>query len=135
MQNQTSVQDPDAGWKPNNRPQSTVARNFMTELDALFNLDSSLDTLDKTVHEKKQAVNTQAQELEALQRRLREAEERLSQATGTSPPKRKDSQRRSPISGVFPNKDTAPANSPLAARHMDIPERPHSAHSRASVKV
>lgn len=22
MQNQTSVQDPDAGWKPNNRPQS-----------------------------------------------------------------------------------------------------------------
>jgi hypothetical protein len=24
----------------------------MTELDALFNLDSSLDTLDKTVHEK-----------------------------------------------------------------------------------
>ncbi|KAL1601088.1 hypothetical protein SLS59_005758 [Nothophoma quercina] len=85
---------------------------------------------------------------------LREAEERLSQATGNSPPKRKDSQRRSPISGVFPNKDTAPANSPLAARHpqtMDIPgmlpvqlylttkltapERPHSAHSRASVKV
>ncbi|KAF3046806.1 hypothetical protein E8E11_004337 [Didymella keratinophila] len=138
MQDHTSVQDPDAGWKPNNRPQSTVARNFMTELDALFNLDSSLDTLDKTVHEKKQAVSTQAQELEALQRRLREAEERLSQATGNSPPKRKDSQRRSPISGVFPNKDTASANSPLAARHpqtMDIPERPHSAHSRASVKV
>ncbi|KAJ4381040.1 hypothetical protein N0V86_003387 [Didymella sp. IMI 355093] len=102
---------------------STIARNFMSELDTLFNLDSSLDTLDKTVNEKKQAVNTQAQELEALQRRLREAEERLSQATGNSPPKRKD---------------TAPANSPLAARHpqtMDIPERPHSAHSRASVKV
>ncbi|KAJ4994485.1 hypothetical protein SVAN01_00314 [Stagonosporopsis vannaccii] len=149
MQSQTPVQDPDAGWKPNNRPQSTVARNFMDELDTLFNLDSSLDTLDKTIHEKKQAVNTQAQELEALQRRLREAEERLSKATGNSPPKRKDA-------AVFPTKDTAAANSPLAARHaqtMDIPgtlstqpllhtlrmlipaERPHSAHSRASVKV
>ncbi|KAH6618597.1 hypothetical protein C7974DRAFT_426869 [Boeremia exigua] len=117
MQNQASVQrqtaqDPDAGWKPSNRPQSTVALNFMDELDTLFNLDNSLDTLDKTIHEKKQAVNTQAQELEALQRRLREAEERLSQATG-SPLKPKDSQPA-----------TAAANSPLAARHpqtMDIP--------------
>lgn len=131
MQNQTSVQDPDAGWKPNNRPQSTVARNFMDELDTLFNLDGSLDNLDKTIYEKKQAVNTQAQELEALQRRLREAEERLNQATVNSPPKKKDT-------AAVPSKDKSTTASPLAARHqqtMDIPERPHSAHSRASVKV
>jgi hypothetical protein len=35
---------------------STIARNFMSELDALFNLDSSLDTLDKTVNEKSVSV-------------------------------------------------------------------------------
>ncbi|KAF3008802.1 hypothetical protein E8E13_010555 [Curvularia kusanoi] len=137
MQNQTSVQDPDAGWKPNNRPQSTVALNFMDELDTLFNLDNSLDLLDKTVTEKKHAVNTQAQELEALQKRLREAEERLNQATGSSPPKQREIQQRTPASASPHNKDPY-ANNPLAARHpqtMDIPERPHSAHSRASVKV
>ncbi|KZM19201.1 uncharacterized protein EKO05_0006413 [Ascochyta rabiei] len=138
MQHQNTVQeDPDHAWKPNNRPQSTVARNFMNELDSLFNLDSSLDTLDKTVHDKKQAVSTQAQELEALHKRLREAEERLNKAAATSPP-RQDAPYRAPTHSLFPNKDTAPASSSLAARHpqtMDIPERPHSAHSRASVKV
>jgi uncharacterized coiled-coil protein SlyX len=145
MQHQNTVQDPDHGWKPNNRPQSTLARNFMDELDTLFNLDSgldsgldkSLDRLDKTVNEKKQAVNTQAQELEALQQRLREAEERLNKAAGTSPPPQ-DAQHRLPVQSVFPTKDSAPATNPLAARHpqtMDIPERPHSAHSRASVTV
>jgi uncharacterized coiled-coil protein SlyX len=133
MQNQTSVQDPDAGWKPNNRPQSTVALNFMDELNALFNLDENLEILDKTVTEKKQAVNTQAQELEALQKRLREAEERLSQATGSTPPKQRETKDQ-----AYPLTKDTHANNPLAARHpqtMDIPERPHSAHSRASVKV
>ncbi|KAF1358970.1 hypothetical protein EJ07DRAFT_179112 [Lizonia empirigonia] len=121
MQSQTPMQDPDHGWKPNNRPQSTLARNFMDELDTLFKLDGSLDVLDKTVHDKKQAVNTQAQELEALQKRLRDAEERLSKATGTSPPRR-DTQQP-----AFPANDTTPATNPLAARHpqtMDIPGTP-----------
>jgi hypothetical protein len=44
--------DPDFGWKPNKRPQSTVARNFMSELDDLFRLDGGIDVLDKTVHQK-----------------------------------------------------------------------------------
>lgn len=44
--------DPDLGWKPNNRPQSTVARNFLLELDDLFRLDGGIDVLDKTVHQK-----------------------------------------------------------------------------------
>lgn len=30
----------------------TIARNFMTELDCLFNLDEGLEILDKTVLEK-----------------------------------------------------------------------------------
>ncbi|KAJ4307383.1 hypothetical protein N0V94_009741, partial [Neodidymelliopsis sp. IMI 364377] len=98
----------------------TLARNFMTELDALFNLDPNLESLDKTVTEKKHAVTTQAQELEALQKRLREAEERLNHAKGNSPP-RKDAHLQSPTSTT---NDTAPTYSPLAARHpqtMDIP--------------
>jgi hypothetical protein len=49
---QHSSVDPDFGWKPSNRPQSTVARNFMSELDDLFRLDGGIDTLDKTVHQK-----------------------------------------------------------------------------------
>ncbi|KAG9205277.1 hypothetical protein G6514_008855 [Epicoccum nigrum] len=109
----------------------------MDELNALFNLDENLELLDKTVTEKKQAVNTQAQELEALQKRLREAEERLSQATGSTSPKQGEVQDQSPASAYPLTKETH-ANNPLAARHpqtMDIPERPHSAHSRASVKV
>ncbi|KAI8934750.1 hypothetical protein NX059_008438 [Plenodomus lindquistii] len=76
----TTVENPDHGWKPKNRPQSTVALQFMSELDSLFKLDGDLDTLDKTVHQKKQAVTTQTQELEALEARLRAAEERLQQA-------------------------------------------------------
>ncbi|KAH7090635.1 hypothetical protein FB567DRAFT_296580 [Paraphoma chrysanthemicola] len=108
------------GWKPNNRPQSTVARNFMTELDSLFKLDGDLDDLDKNVHQKKQAVSTQTQELEALERRLREAEDRLKEAKTNSPPRRKDSSRRSPLEGVFPAQDKARVNgpaSPLAQRN------------------
>jgi hypothetical protein len=31
---------------------STVALNFMSELDDLFKLDGDLDSLDKTVHQK-----------------------------------------------------------------------------------
>ncbi|KAL6710725.1 hypothetical protein ACN47E_007782 [Coniothyrium glycines] len=124
--------DPDHGWKPNNRPQSTVARNFMSELDNLFKLDGDLNTLDKTVHEKKQAVSTQTQELEALEAKLRAAEERLNHAKSNSPPRRKDSQRRSPLDGVFPAQDKArlggPA-SPLAPKgpQPQLTERPRSA--------
>jgi hypothetical protein len=41
------------GWKPTtNRPSSTVARNFMTELDSLFKLDGDMDSLDRNLLEK-----------------------------------------------------------------------------------
>jgi hypothetical protein len=33
-------------------PCSTVALNFMSELDDLFKMDGGLDMLDKTVHQK-----------------------------------------------------------------------------------
>ncbi|KAF2675960.1 hypothetical protein K458DRAFT_425124 [Lentithecium fluviatile CBS 122367] len=114
------MDDPDYGWKPNNRPQSTVARNFMSELDDLFRLDGGIDVLDKNVHQKKQAVSTHAQELEALEAKLRETEERLKRAK-SSPPRRKDSQRRTPIEGAFPAEDRArlETGSPLARRDKE----------------
>ncbi|CAI6262859.1 unnamed protein product [Periconia digitata] len=113
----TTANDPDHGWKPNNRPQSTVARNFMSELDDLFKLDSSIDVLDKNVHQKKQIVSSHSQELEALEARLRETEERLKQAK-SSPPRRKDSQRRTPTQGSFPVDGNA-SGSPIASRHKE----------------
>ncbi|KAF2745787.1 hypothetical protein M011DRAFT_446335 [Sporormia fimetaria CBS 119925] len=80
--------DPDRDWKPKNRPQSTIAREFMTELDHLFRMNGDIDTLDKTVHQKKQEVSNHTQQLEALEARLRETEERLKQAKSSPPAKR-----------------------------------------------
>ncbi|KAF1836031.1 hypothetical protein BDW02DRAFT_567488 [Decorospora gaudefroyi] len=112
----TPMEDPDHGWKASNRPQSTVARNFMSELDSLFKLDGDLDTLDKTVSEKKQAVTTQTQELEALEAKLRAAEARLNQAKSDSPPpRRKDSSQRQDK-----------ARSPQQQETAKMPERPRS---------
>ncbi|KAJ4297948.1 hypothetical protein N0V90_005847 [Kalmusia sp. IMI 367209] len=118
---QVAVEDPDRGWKPNRRPQSTVALNFMSELDDLFRLDGGIDMLDKTVHQKKQAVTTHTQELEALEAKLRETEERLQQAR-SSPPRRKDSQRRTPVEGAFSAHDKAhpeAGGSPLPVRSKE----------------
>jgi len=127
----TMHEDPDHGWKPKNRPQSTIAIQFMSELDSLFKLDGDLDTLDKTVHQKKQAVTTQTQELQALEARLRAAEERLQQAKGTSPLRRKDSQRRTPVEAVFPDKLTAGNPAPAA----DPAERPRSSQTIEAEKA
>ncbi|KAF2497701.1 hypothetical protein BU16DRAFT_525316 [Lophium mytilinum] len=108
------MEDPDRDWKPSGRPQSTIARNFSAELDSLFKTDGDLDTLDRTVHQKKQIVSTHTQELEALEAKLRETEERLNKAK-TSPPaafSRKNSQRRTPIQGTFAEADKARAPEP-----------------------
>ncbi|PVH91374.1 hypothetical protein DM02DRAFT_636158 [Periconia macrospinosa] len=136
-QSQYTVDDPDHGWKPNNRPQSTLAQNFMSELDDLFRLDGGIDMLDKNVHQKKQVVSSHSQELEALEARLRETEERLKLAK-SSPPRRKDSQRRTPTQGSFPNNDKA---SPMASRQKEnisgapLPETPSSDRSAEYVFV
>jgi hypothetical protein len=134
-------QNPDYGWKPNNRPQSTVAQNFMSELDDLFKIDGGLDDLDKNVHQKKQEVTSHAQQLEELEARLRATEERLKVAK-SSPPSRKTSPARPAIPGDFPDDAQArigEAASPLAARTRaapsvrgarDMPDRPPSARTQ-----
>lgn len=90
---------------------------------------------------RKQAVSSQTQELEALEARLRAAEERLNEAKSNSPPRRNDGKRRTPIQGVFPDQDKARLNgssSPLGQTSAQpaaniagaLPETP-SSHSSA----
>ncbi|KAJ5912155.1 uncharacterized protein N7473_001458 [Penicillium subrubescens] len=69
----------DAEWKPSGkiRPQSTMAQAFSTALDSAFMLDSDVNHLSQTIDQKKQQMMIQTRELEALQKRIREAEERL----------------------------------------------------------
>jgi hypothetical protein len=52
-------------------------------------------------------VSTQTQELEALEARLRAAEDRLKQASSNSPPRPSQAERRSPLEGVFSPQDKA----------------------------
>ncbi|KAI9852078.1 MAG: hypothetical protein M1838_001875 [Thelocarpon superellum] len=73
--------DADGDWRPNNRPQSTIARSFSAALNDAFKIDvdADLGNLSNAVEQKKQAVSSQSQELEALEARLRATEERLRQ--------------------------------------------------------
>ncbi|KAL2046908.1 hypothetical protein N7G274_000926 [Stereocaulon virgatum] len=98
----------DGDWKPNGRPQSTMARNFSASLNDAFAInDNSLDGLLQSVEQKKQAVNSQSQELEALEARIRETEERLKQQQSrTSSPAGKTGasnspHRRKPLGDTF----------------------------------
>ncbi|OKL62076.1 hypothetical protein UA08_02960 [Talaromyces atroroseus] len=81
------MSDTEQEWKPNpRRPQSvadfpsrysTMAQAFSLALDSAFMLDSDVDQLTQSIEQKKQRMTIQTRELEALQARIREAEERL----------------------------------------------------------
>ncbi|KAH8705677.1 hypothetical protein BGW36DRAFT_16686 [Talaromyces proteolyticus] len=72
------MSDTEQEWKPNpRRPQSTMAQAFSLALDNAFMLDSDVDHLTQSIEQKKQMMTIQARELEALQAKIREAEERL----------------------------------------------------------
>ncbi|KAH6969958.1 hypothetical protein DER45DRAFT_608668 [Fusarium avenaceum] len=73
----------DRDWQPSGRrPQSTIARSFSAELMDIFRIENSLTDLDQQVHAKKQTVDKNAEELAALEARLREMEDRLRRSTG-----------------------------------------------------
>jgi len=97
----------DREWKPNARPQSTMARSFSLALNDLFKIDNSLADLDAAVSEKKQQVSSQTSELEALEARLKATEERLKAAasarTTPSPNGRSSPRPRPPIGDTFAN--------------------------------
>ncbi|KAL4956896.1 hypothetical protein BDW69DRAFT_181145 [Aspergillus filifer] len=67
----------DQEWKPKVRPQSTMAQAFSSALDTAFSLDSDVDHLSQSIDQKKYQMMIQNRELEELQNRIREAEERL----------------------------------------------------------
>ncbi|KAI6250890.1 hypothetical protein HI914_01008 [Erysiphe necator] len=75
-----SDEELDLAWKPNKRPQSTIAQNFSIDLHDLFKISNSISDLHATVYAKKRAVYTQTSELREIERRLREIEERLTSA-------------------------------------------------------
>ncbi|KAJ5604448.1 hypothetical protein N7510_009602 [Penicillium lagena] len=64
-------------WKPRVRPQSTMAQAFSTALDSAFSLDSEVDDLSNSIDQKKYQMMIQSRQLEELQARIREAENRL----------------------------------------------------------
>ncbi|OAX83683.1 hypothetical protein ACJ72_01948 [Emergomyces africanus] len=78
------MSDIEEEWKPTGRPQSTMARSLAAALDNAFMLDSEVDSLTQSVHYKKQMVTIQNRELEALEARIREAENRLKESNSRS---------------------------------------------------
>ncbi|EXJ54416.1 hypothetical protein A1O7_09755 [Cladophialophora yegresii CBS 114405] len=69
-------QNPDAGFQPNARPQSTIALDFSAALDDLFKLNG-IGALEESVEQKKETVTSRKYELEDLETRLREADNKL----------------------------------------------------------
>ncbi|OJK00849.1 uncharacterized protein BO95DRAFT_446491 [Aspergillus brunneoviolaceus CBS 621.78] len=69
--------DSEQEWKPSGRPQSTMAQAFSTALDSAFSLDTDVNHLSQTIDQKKLQMMIQTRELEQLQAKIREAEERL----------------------------------------------------------
>ncbi|KAK2671921.1 hypothetical protein RAB80_012000 [Fusarium oxysporum f. sp. vasinfectum] len=82
----------DRDWQPSGRrPQSTIARSFSAELMDIFRIENSLTDLDQQVHDKKQTVDKNTEELASLEARIREMEDRLRRSVGGS------TQQRSPL--------------------------------------
>ncbi|EEY19501.1 predicted protein, partial [Verticillium alfalfae VaMs.102] len=75
----------DRDWQPNGRrPQSTIARSFSQELMDIFRIENSVADMDEKVDQRKQNVQSQAAELEALERRIREMEERMKRGSSST---------------------------------------------------
>ncbi|PYH90778.1 hypothetical protein BO71DRAFT_461546 [Aspergillus ellipticus CBS 707.79] len=71
------MSDTEQEWKPSGRPQSTMAQAFSSALDSAFSLDSDVNHLSQTIDQKRHQMMIQNRELEQLQAKIREAEERL----------------------------------------------------------
>ncbi|CAD6583438.1 MAG: hypothetical protein ASARMPRED_001322 [Alectoria sarmentosa] len=67
------------------RSASMIARNFSADLNDAFSMDRNLDGLVQSVQLKKEAVNSQNQELQALEARLRDTEQRLKEQQSRDP--------------------------------------------------
>ncbi|KAF4947115.1 hypothetical protein FGADI_10648 [Fusarium gaditjirri] len=117
----------DRDWQPSGRrPQSTIARSFSAELMDIFRIENSLTDLDQQVHEKKQTVDKNTEELASLEARIREMEDRLRRSVGST-------LQRSPL----PQVQTQTANQSQTQQQqqqqpssLDAPTDDSKAHSR-----
>ncbi|MCJ1230505.1 hypothetical protein MMC12_007179 [Toensbergia leucococca] len=76
----------------------SAARALSASLNNAFMADRNLDGLVQSVEQKKKAVSSQTRELEAIEARLRETEERLKQSQPRIPGNEHgNSQRRRPV--------------------------------------
>ncbi|KAF2214639.1 hypothetical protein CERZMDRAFT_110249 [Cercospora zeae-maydis SCOH1-5] len=76
-------QQPKRASRP--RPESTIAQNFAADLDSMFGL-GEVDDLSRTIEEKKYTVSSGQQQLQELEARLRETEQRLAKVSRHSSP-------------------------------------------------
>ncbi|KAK0613328.1 hypothetical protein B0T14DRAFT_276589 [Immersiella caudata] len=107
----------DRDWKPNGRrPQSTIARSFSAELMDIFRIENSVADLDEQVDKRKQQINSQTTELEALEARIREMEQRLKTQPLNQAGRPSGSPRaqRLPITNAFDDPDAPPPPPPPA---------------------
>jgi hypothetical protein len=115
----------DRDWKPNGRrPQSTIARSFSQELMDIFKIENSLADLDHNVDVRKQQVSSQTTELEALEARIKEMEERLKRSGQPGASTGSPRGQRTPIANTFDQ--AAQANKDGAQRPLQA-SRPGTA--------
>lgn len=111
----------DRDWKPSGRrPQSTIARSFSAELMDIFRIENSVADLDEKIDKRKQQLNSQTTELEALEARIREMEERLKTQPPNGRPAGSPQAQRPSIAGAFNDPDAPP---PIPAK-----DREHRSH-------
>lgn len=120
-------------WKPSGRPTSMIGRNFSADLNNAFAMDSSLDGLVQSVQLKKEAVDSQTQELQALEARLRDTEERLKERQSRDPSPADTS------SGTKPPQSRQPLGNTISGQKNDRLEpfttSPQAAQAQASRSV
>lgn len=113
----------DRDWQPSGRrPQSTIARSFSAELMDIFRIENSLTDLDQQVHDKKQTVDKNTEELASLEARIREMEDRLRRSVGTT-------QQRSPLPQVQ-TQNTNQSQTQQQPSSLDAPTDDSKARSR-----
>lgn len=113
----------DRDWQPSGRrPQSTIARSFSAELMDIFRIENSLTDLDQQVHDKKQTVDKNTEELASLEARIREMEDRLRRSVGTT-------QQRSPLPQVQ-TQNTNQSQTQQQPSSLDAPTDDPKARSR-----
>ncbi|KAF4443280.1 CENP-Q a CENPA-CAD centromere complex subunit domain-containing [Fusarium acutatum] len=115
----------DRDWQPSGRrPQSTIARSFSAELMDIFRIENSLTDLDQQVHDKKQTVDKNTEELASLEARIREMEDRLRRSVGTT-------QQRSPLPQVqTQNTNQSQTQQQQQPSSLDAPTDDSKARSR-----